>query len=367
MVFQTQPRLVIAVFGSVLAAATLSCGPGSTPQKMTRLGDDQIVAGSSAYVRDSILGDLIVASGDVDFLAATGGDYLGAGGKQRVGGQIHGSLRAAGGSIEVRATVDRNATIAGGKIAVDSPAVIGHNAYITGGAVQVDGAVRGGLVVSAGSITLNGVVGRDVEISGGELRVGPHAQIAGNLRYRVPAEKVHIDSSARISGTVTALPVGSKWGLRTWLWMLGVLLAGAVAVLLFPGFMSETAGVVSRRPILAACVGLAAAILAPLIMVILAITFVGLPLALLVAALYCVLVFVGDLPVAVWMGRRLLGSRGNSTRYAAVLAYLVGGVILLVVALIPVIGSIAMLIATIIGLGAILLRGWASRNQRAAI
>jgi len=365
MVFQPRLRLVFAVSGSLLVAATMSCGgPGAKPQTMTRLGDDAIVAGSSAYVRDSTVGDLIVASGDVDFLSITGGDYLGAGGKQRIAGQIHGSLRAAGGSIEVRAAVDRNATIAGGTITVDSSAVIAQNAYITGGAVQVDGTVRGGLLVSAGSVTLNGVVGRDVEISGGELRVGPHAQIAGNLRYRVSPENVHIDSAAHITGTVTALPVGSKWGLRRWLWILGVLLAGAVVVLLFPGFMSEAAGVVPRRPILAACVGVAVAILAPIIAVILAITFIGLPLALLVVAVFCVLLFMGDLPVAVWIGRRLLGTRGSSTHHAVVLAYLVGGVILLGVGLIPVIGSIVMIIAAVIGIGAILIRGWESRNQQ---
>ena len=366
MVFQTRLRLAFAVLGSLLVATTLSCrGPGSKPQSRTRLGDDEIVSGSSAYIRDSIPGDLIVASGDVDFMAATGGDYLGVGGKQRIAGQIHGSLRAAGGSVDVWGTVDRNATIAGGKIGVDSPAVIGQNAYITGGSVQVDGTVRGGLAVSAGSITLNGVVGRDVETVGDELRIGPHAQIAGNLRYRVPAGKVHIDSAARITGTVTALPVGPKWGLRRWLWILGVLLAGAVVVMLFPGFMSETAGVVPRRPILAACVGVAVAILTPIIAAILAITFVGLPLALLVIAIYCVLLFMGDLPVAVWMGRRLLGARGSSTHYAVVLAYLVGGVILLVVGLIPVIGNIVMIIAGVIGIGAILIRGWGARNQQA--
>lgn len=363
---QTQPRFAFSLLGSLLVAATLCCGPSSTPQRLTQLGEDRIMTGSSAYIRDSAPGDAIVAGGDVDFLAATGGDYLGAGGKQTIGGRIHGSLRAAGGSVEIRATTDRNATIAGGKVVVDSSAVIGQNAYITGGDIRVDGTVRGGLVVAAGSIALNGIVGRDVQITGDALRVGPRAQIAGSLRYRVPAGEVHIDSTAHISGTVTALPVASGWGLRRWLWMLGVLLAGAVAVALFPGFVLEAAGLVPQRPGMTALVGLAAAFLVPIILIILAITFVGLPLALSAAAIYMVLLFLGNVPVAVWAGRRVMGARAGSQLYGVVVTYLVGGAIILVVGVIPVIGGIAMAITAIIGLGAILLRGWASRDQQPA-
>jgi hypothetical protein len=366
MVFHTQPRLVFAAFGSLLVAATVSCGPSSTPQRRTRLGEDMIVTGSSPYVRDSVVGDAIVAGGEVDFLGATGGDYLGAGGRQVIGGRIHGSLRAAGGSVDVTAAADRNFTIAGGKVVVDSSAGIGQNAYITGGDVRFDGSVRGGLVASAGIMMLNGVVGRDVEIAADALTIGPHAQIAGNLRYKVPAGKVHIDSAARIMGTVTALPVDSKWGLRRWLWLLGVLLAGAVAVALFPRFMFEASEMFSRRPLPAGLVGVAVGILAPIVMIILAITFIGLPLALLSAGVYCVLLFLGNVPAAVWLGRRLLGPRESSPRYGVVVSYLIGGVILTIVGLVPLIGSLVMLIAAVIGLGAMLLRSWASRNLQPA-
>jgi hypothetical protein len=254
-------------------------------------------------------------------------------------------------------------TLAGGKIIVDSGAVIGQNAYITGGDVQVNGIVRGGLVVSAGTISLNGVVGHDVQVSGEELRVGPGAQIAGALRYKVRANKVHIDSAAHITGTVTALPVESEWGLRRWLWMLGVLIAGTAVVALFPGFTAGAAEVVPRRPILAVLVGLAAAIVAPIVMSILAFTFVGLPLALIALAMWLVLVFLGDLPVAVWVGRRLLGARQASARYGVVVQYLVGGAIFLIVGLIPLIGNLVMICAAVIGLGAILVRAWGSRNR----
>lgn len=363
MVFQTHPRFILAVLGTVVVASTLSCGR-SKPRNITRLGEDVLVSGSMASVTDSVPGDAILAGREVLFSGAAGGDYLGAGGVQAIGGRIHGSIRAAGGDIHVTAAADRNATIAGGNVTLDSIAVIGRNAYFIGGALQVNGTVRGGLLASGGTVTLNGVVGRDVEISGGELLVGPHAQIAGNLRYRVPAGKVHIDAAARISGTVTALPVSKGRGVWYWLWMLGFLVAGAVAVALSPRFMAEAAEILPQRPFRAALVGLGWAILVPFAIVLAGITIIGLPLALLTAALYLVVLSLCSVPFDIWLGQRILGARAGTGRQGALLNFLVGGFLLFVVGIIPVLGPVVAGIAGLLGLGAIMLRALALREKQ---
>lgn len=360
MVFN--PRLIL--LGPVLVASTFACVRSNPENKVTRVGEDVLASGSVPMVMDSVPGDAILAGGNLTFSGATGGDYLGAGGNQAISGRIHGSLRAAGGAIRVAAAVDRNATIAGGKIDLDSVAAIGRSAYLFAGAIQVDGTVHGTLLASGGTVILNGVVGRDVEVAADRLRLGPHAQITGNLRYRVPAGNVHIDPGARISGTVTALPVSRGWGLRHWLWMLGLLLAGAVVVALFPGFMAEAAEILPQRPVLSALVGLGWAILVPLAMILAAVTFVGLPLALLTAAVYAVLVAVGSVPPSVWLGKRILGARARMGRQGALVNFLVGGFLLLLVGIIPVVGGLVTAIAGVLGLGTLLLRVQALREKQ---
>jgi hypothetical protein len=328
-----------------------------------RRSEDVIASGSSPTVMDSVPGDVILAGGDASFGGATGGDYLGAGGKQAITGRIHGSLRAAGGEIHVAAAVDRNATIAGGSVELDSAAVIGRNAYIIGGTVQVNGTVQEGIVASGGAIILNGVVGRDAEVAGGALRVGPHARIAGNLRYRVPAGKVHIDPAARITGTVTALPVRNGWGLWRILWILGFLVVGAAVVALFPRFMAEAAEVLPLRPGRAALVGLGWCILVPIAICAAAITIVGLPLAFLAGAVYAVMVCVARVPFAVWLGQLLLGVRARKGREGALVNFLVGGLLLLLLGVIPIVGAWVTLIAAVLGLGTILLQAQAQRAR----
>jgi hypothetical protein len=349
---------------SMLVASMLSCGRDKPDNQVSRRGEDVLATGSGPTVMDSVPGDVILMGRDVLFSGSAGGDYLGTGGEQKIGGRIHGSVRAAGGQTHVTAAVDRNATIAGGSVALDSAAVIGRNAYLFGGEVNVSGTVLGSLLASGGTLTLNGVIGRDAEISGGELNVGPRAQIAGNLRYRVPARKVHIDPAARISGTVTALPVSRGWGVWHWLWVLGFLVAGAVAVALFPRFSSEAAELLARSPVRSGLVGLGWIILVAIAIVIAAITVIGIPLALLTTALYLALVYLGRVPLAVWLGALVLRGRASPGRQGALVSFLIGGLLLILVQLIPVIGKLAITIATCVGIGALLLRIQALRQNQ---
>jgi len=315
---------------------------------------------------DSVGGDAILVGREVTFSGSAGGDYLGAGGSQKIAGRIHGSIRAAGGDIHAMGIADRNATIAGGNVELDSTAVIGGNAYLAGGNVKVNGSVRGSLLVTGGNVELNGAIGRDVEVSGGALRIGPHALIAGNLTYRVPKDKVKIDSAARIAGKITAIPVKRGPGLGTVLWTLGFVLLGIVLVALFPGFTTEAAEILPRRPGRAALVGLGWTCLVPFVAVIAAVTVIGLPLAILLSVVWFVMLFLGDVPVALWLGKRLLFSHASAGRRGAILGVLIGGLILVLLGQIPVVGGWITGIASVFGVGAILLRARATPARETA-
>ena len=204
---------------------------------------------------------------------------------------------------------------------------------------------------------------RDVEVRGDALRIGPHAVITGNLRYRVPAGKVRIDSAARISGTVTALPVSRGWSLTHWLWTLGFLVAGGLAVALLPGFTAEAAAIIPERPFRSALVGLGWFIILPIAITVAAITVIGLPLAIIAAVLWGILLYLGTVPFAIWVGRLLLGARTRAGRQGALLTFLLGGVLLLAVGVIPVVGPIVTAIAVCLGFGAIIIRTLALRRE----
>jgi hypothetical protein len=358
-------RLSLALVVSILVSASGCVRPKPENQVM-RLGDDVLASGSAPFLNDSIAGDAILAGGDIVFRGRTGGDYVAAGGKQDIRGRVHGSMRAAGGEVVVNASVDRNATIGGGRILVDSSAVIGRNAYLIGGDIKVRGTVTGGLLATGGAVDLDGTIGQDVEVSSGSLRLGPNARIAGNLSYRVSKEGVHIDPAARVTGKVTALPVIKSRGLFGMLWRAGGLLAGVVIVLLIPRFVTDATETLKHRPIRAVIVSIVGTILGLIAMIIAAITVIGIPLALVGAAFLIFLGAMSEIPVAVWIGEKILHGRTLLGRQRPLVNFFIGGLVLIIVGIIPVIGGVVRLISSCIGFGAILLAAWSVHQRQVA-
>jgi hypothetical protein len=146
--------------------------------------------------------------------------------------------------------------------------------------------------------------------------------------------------------------------------MFGFLVAGAAVAALLPRFLAEAADILRERPGRSALVGLGWIILVPCAIIVAAITIIGLPLAILMSAVYVVLVYLGRVPLAIWLGGRVLGARARTGRQGAVLNFLLGGFLLVVVGIIPMVGSWAIVIVTVLGLGTLILRAAALREKR---
>lgn len=323
-------------------------------ENVVRRGGDVVAAGRAVHISDSIPGDVMAMGADIGFSGSAAGDFLGAGGRQEVAGWIGGSARIAGGEVRMSASVGRNATLAGGRVEVLDPADIAGNAYLAGGEVRVAGSVGQMLQVAGGSVGLDGTFG-DVTVTADRLRVGPGAIIQGNLRHRVQPANVSIDPNARIAGEVIALPSpehrDSPAALR-WLWRLAFLLTGAVVIALFPGLARSAADALRSRTGLSAGLGILWLIGAPILVLVLAITVIGIPLALIVTTIYTTSLYVGPAVLGLWLGRLIFRGKGE-TRAGLVGAFLIGGLILLLATLIPYAGIVILFLAAVAGAGAL--------------
>ena len=347
----------------------VGCGapPGEerAPARITRLGDDLLGTGGEVRIADSVAGDVMLSGGDLRFSGSAGGSYLGAGGNQVIRGRIAESVRAAGGNVVLSAGVARNITVAAGNVLVDTGASITHNAYLAGGTVRMRGRAGGSLTVLASEVVLDGTVGGDVQVSAGQLRVGPNARVTGILRHRVPEGKVTIDSGARIGGRVVVEPA-ARWGgfgrtVRT-IMFVGFLVAGAAVVLLLRGLAVASAASVGERAGAASAFGVVWLVGVPLAIVAAAITVVGLPLALMLLLAYPILLYLGRVAVAIWLGGLILRRWRPNGVVAPLASFLVGGVLLMLIGLLPVVGPIVGFIAIVVGAGAVLVTLWPRRQ-----
>ncbi len=335
---------------------------------VTLWGGDMLAVGRAPVVTGRVPGDVILAGGAISFAGEAEGDYLGAGGSQVVDGRVDGNARAAGGEIEMRGEVGRNVTIAGGRVHLNELSRVGGNAYLAGGLVIVDGAIERHLRAVGDEIVIDGFVDGSVAIESRRFRLGPSARIDGELRYRVPEEGVSINPAAQIGGEIAAFEARTPqvphlgWMLRGF-WILGFLLTGTVFALLFPRLALGSARSLQRRPGAAAGLGLLWVVGFPLAIGAALLTIVGLPLALILMASFLISLYLARLVPALWIGHRILGTRVGEGRAGAVAGFLLGGLILLVVELTPLLGALAFVAATLLGLGAFVVALHAGRSM----
>lgn len=333
------------------------------------MGEDRVVAGARALADGAVAGDLILAGGEVVVVAPVGGDLVAAGGNVRIDAEAGQDLYAAGGSVALDAAAKRNVRLAGGKIEVGSRATIAGNATLAGGSVIVLGNVAGHLAVAGGRVFLNGRVQGDVSASGGEIELGPNAHIAGELRYRSPADLKRAAGS-EVLGGVFREPQTVPWGGVTRaaavtagaflaIWTLGMMAMAGVFVAVLPRFTLKLSGTARSRPGMSLLVGFAALFATPPVAGLLLATGIGLPLGVLLWIAYGATLLIGLASMGVVVGQyglqRLQSARADRTGWrvaAAGVAYL----LLSLLGAIPVLGWLAWFAAWLMGMGAFLLQ-----------
>ena len=379
-------RHVLAAAFAVLGLATISgCSVnvnGDVDDAVShQFGSDHFSAGGVVNLTDSVAGDAFLAGGHVNIASEVGGDLVAAGGEVSVGGGIGDDLYAAGGNVKVDAMVTGNARIAGGDVEVGPATVIAGSASLTGGQVAFDGNTHGYLSASAASVRLNGEVHGDAEVRSEDLTIGPDTRIGGKLIYRGPRAPV-VPEGAVIAGGVefretqasqyleqTREPVREtvSW-VGSVLWFIGVFVAATLFLLVFPGFATRAADAIGREPWRVLGLGLAVLVCVPFVAVILLITIIGIPLALLSIPLYLLLLFLGWVTAALFVAHRglaLVRPGREVTLGWRLLALLVALIVLSMLRQLPFLGGLIGLVALVAGIGALVWAAWSRREPTA--
>jgi cytoskeletal protein CcmA (bactofilin family) len=357
------------MFLASIAAALSTIAVGQPMQQETRsvereLGSDRFSAGCPLRIVQPVAGDLLAASCDLEVGSAVAGDAALAGGSVRLDANVGGGVYAAGGKVFLNGSVGRNVRASGGHLEIGPGAKVSGNVSAAGGDVAMRGAVKGYLQVAGGHVLIDGPVDGDVVASGGQVELGPNARIGGKLRYRTGDFKR--DPAAQVAGSVEALAArgamhadGSPWRRRAgggWIWSAGVMLMAALFAAALPGVSTRMAGELRSHPGLALLWGLVAFACIPVAIVLLLITIIGIPLALLALFSFFVLLIAGQAVTAASVADIAL--RRYKPEAAVRVAWRTGAAILAALALallarIPVLGVLVVLVAMLIGIGVI--------------
>jgi hypothetical protein len=372
--------LGVLALGLAVAGCSIQRGDDSLSK---RFGSNFVGAGGDINITEAIVGDAFLAGGNVSTASEVRGDLVAVGGEVSIGGSVGDDLYAAGGKVLVDAIVVGNARVAGGDVTLGPATTIGGELTMSGGRVRFEGTAHDRLEVSGGSISLDGVVLGDAEVHAEQVEIGSNTRIDGKLIVHSSSEPV-IPDGARIAGGVVFNPTSPDTdddthaadsegrsvahGVGSFLWMLGVFIAGTLFTLAFPGYSQRAAAWIGREPLKSLALGFVLLACLPVLIVLLLITIIGIPLALIVLLLYLLLVFLGWVTAALFLSHKLLGvMRGGQPvstgwRLFALLLAVLG---LWLLGQLPYVGGWVSFAALLLGIGALVWQGWPSRAASA--
>ena len=330
------------------------------------------VAGADVKIETPVEGDLYAAAGRVTIVQPVRGDAVVAGGSVDLSSAVGDDLRVAGGVVTLAGRIAGEALIAGGSIAFGRETEVLGRVSLAGGDIAVAGTLRSGMRIYGRNIVILGEIHGPVELYGEQIEIVGSARIVGDVRYS-SRQEIRIDPQAQITGTVTRRPGAFEFprpklhlpGLPPVrpLLLLGLLAAGALLLSLFPRFTANALKTLATSPLKSMGLGTAIFFSLPPVILLLTITIIGIPIALLLAAIYGVALLIGYLVTAFFVGDRLL--HGLRPQREASFGWRIGSLAIALLLLwlayaIPFAGALIVLIALFAGLGAMVLQAFSS-------
>ncbi len=376
-------KSTIALSSLLLLATTLcpslAFGAEYRGTKSINLGENDVVnddlyALTGDFVNEGIIsGDLLIMAGNVKSPGRITGDVMIIAGDVEVGGFVGGSLRILGGNVKVNANIIRDLVIVGGEVVVESGTSIGRDLLVGVGEADVSGSLNRHVNGKAGQLLLNGKVGGNVTINTGELVVGKDAQVNGSITLTSHNDP-QVSPEAKIGGGISRMEPEQE-GRFAWAKgliiaaqaLIGFFLLGLLFWLAAPLFNRKAEYKLRHSPWASLGIGLlillGTPVVATLVIVIGAIIG-GWWIGIIVLAIYLVAILLSFVVFAQAGGRAIMASLFKKPSIHTLLAVLIGLVILVLLAMIPLIGPLVVLAALLSGLGALLLGAITIRKDR---
>ena len=259
--------------------------------------------------------------------------------------------------------------------AVDVVSVIG-NTRVTGpvgdtavavlGSTYVDSKVNGDVVAVLGNVELgpNAEVGGDVVAVMGTVKRDPGAVVHGSVQRVIDWDFGDGSGFSGLNTWIThclllgrplAFAAGLGWA---WTLALGLLAFYACLALMFRQGIDQCVHTLESQPGHTALAALLGILLTPVLLVLLCVTVIGIAaVPFVVAALFCMSLF-GKAVMLAWLGGRISGRRtgpaGLPARGHPAVAVLIGGAIVLVLYVVPIVGFLVYKLLGFFAFGAVL-------------
>ena len=328
------------------------------------INGDLVLAGNMINVRGDVAGDVFTVGQNVTISGDVAGSVFAIGQDVTISGDVLGSVRAAGPNVKLLGKVGKNFSAAGAFITVDETAHIGWGAQIGGAIITIGSDIEHNLFASGAEITLKKKIGGYANIfidEGGTLTLQPDAKIGKDLKYRGDQEPIINDGAEIMGETIRqempvkrGLAIGKIIGIGSLIGLIGSLIVGLILASIFKGYTMDVVNNLTKK--VGQSFGWGAIILlaGPAAILICMITIIGIPLGLILLAVYIISIYITTVFAGITLGFLILKAfkKEKSFKELSYIGALVLGIIVYyIITKIPLFGWLISLAGVLWALG----------------
>lgn len=399
MAYHFWKRIILLTFGLSFCFATLTDDVGAITfeskerlhiSNLHQIDDDLFASGSNITIDGLIGGDIFAFGYETKINGTSAGsqnvfsyEYTLSG---KAGGGVH--------SFSYRANIDgyiaRSLLATGGEVRIGKTAIIEKDAVVNAGICQMEGTISGDFNCEAERVFISGIINGIADVKANELVFIPPAVISGDLNYEVPHE-IDFDTLTGVTimgETIWKKPQPQKDdesneinAVIEFSQLLAAFLFGLLGIYLFRRYVTESYNQLRERFALSFATGVVASVIGLICLIFLAITLsmvifgwlivqgdspalgavflvlsiLGLPVFSLASVASGILFYSGKIMFAYLAGswvRRLFKKDPNALSWSQLCT---GLIVVTIFFVMPDIGWVFYLFASITGFGAIVL------------
>lgn len=335
-------------------------------EKSKTINETVVLAGKNLTIDSTINGDLYCAGQTITINSTVNGDIICAGQTIEINGLVNGALRIAGQNISVDSVVNQNATMAGETVSLNKTSAFKKDLFVGGMVVNLSAPVSRDFTSAGKEINISSLINRNALLAVSRLNVAKTAKITGNLDYYYdinqegnnfvvdksqvlgslnPHEvKYHRPQKPVVTPATTALPKVLS--------ALSLALIGLAIIYFTRPQLLQIINRIKTKPFVSFLTGFAVLILTPILALMLLLTGVGAPLAIIIVLLYLIGLLSAYSYVSILLGQTVLHYVQAGKSQTLPFSLLVGILLTWVIFMIPIAGGLFGFVSICLSLGA---------------
>lgn len=360
-------KIIIAVF-----AAALLCLGGASFSYATKAPDPAKALNAQYFQADNIVkvqddktshsyfvaGNNITLKNQIDGILFTAGNNVDHSAKAEYGFM-------AGNAINFYGENSKDIFMAGNNISIKESAKLGRDLFATGSTIDIDAPIQGNAFLAAEQINLgkNAKINGNLEVSAEKINFADGSHINGALVYNDDASVLGLDKentakyistyaseSKQVDKHLFKAFAQSLLGLGFLIKTFGLILIFIILGALTPRSFKALSDIKLKDFVISGLKGLCGIIIAPILIMLLICSLIGIPLSVISLALYVFTLFISSSLTAIWAIRAISTKlfKLKANYYAEAI---LGIFIMQVLMLLPYIGTAIAIIAVCCGFG----------------